>query len=535
MVKEKSRYSSRVRNLIVICALTAIIIAVSTYAWFVGMQTVNVTNFDVEIEATDSLLLSLDGERWTPELTISDTTLEQMSYKGHSNNWSKLIPMSTIGAMDVNASRMILFEKSSMTATKGGYRIMASRVENYLIYAEDPDGDGPLKAGDLLPEKDGYVVFDLFIRNFSGRQYIEELNYLDEEAIYLTTDSSVTVAETGVANTGLENSVRVAFTQIGRVNGTITDAAKITGITCNSDKNQSNPQPVVGAVDGVTGICREARIWEPNDIDHVAAAISWYTKSCRIRKEKAEGGADITLSTAYTASACTTIEDKNPYPTYVVNSEIKSSDNVDVYDGDKFNTYTSSTKLTKMEKGDTDGNKYKGYFTDSMKILEGTDRPTFMYLAPNSVTKVRIYIYIEGQDVDNYDFSSIGKRIAIKFGFTKQRLIESDIDYEGPTIDTTRPVITLGGDNPMTITVGSSYVEPENSFTVTDNSCIEITDETRREACLDELEASVVIDSSRVNTSAVGTYYVTYDVEDSSGNHAAQRYRTVEVVAESGD
>src|SRR5690554_5853784 len=128
MVKEKSRYSSRVRNLIVICALTAIIIAVSTYAWFVGMQTVNVTNFDVEIEATDSLLLSLDGERWTPELTISDTTLEQMSYKGHSNNWSKLIPMSTIGAMDVNASRMILFEKSSMTATKGGYRIMASRV-----------------------------------------------------------------------------------------------------------------------------------------------------------------------------------------------------------------------------------------------------------------------------------------------------------------------------------------------------------------------------------------------------------------------
>ena len=25
------------------------------------------------------------------------------------------------------------------------------------------------------------------------------------------------------------------------------------------------------------------------------------------------------------------------------------------------------------------------------------------YLTPNSVTKIRVYIYIEGQDVDNYD------------------------------------------------------------------------------------------------------------------------------------
>ena len=54
-----------------------------------------------------------------------------------------------------------------------------------------------------------------------------------------------------------------------------------------------------------------------------------------------------------------------------------------------------------------------------------------MSLAPNSITKVRVYIYIEGQDIDNYDFASIGKMISVNFGFTKERMEPEDIDYEG--------------------------------------------------------------------------------------------------------
>ena len=60
------------------------------------------------------------------------------------------------------------------------------------------------------------------------------------------------------------------------------------------------------------------------------------------------------------------------------------------------------------------------YFTDTMKNLEGVNRPQFISLAPNSITKVRVYVYIEGQDVDNYDFASLGKKISINFGFTKE-------------------------------------------------------------------------------------------------------------------
>ena len=68
-----------------------------------------------------------------------------------------------------------------------------------------------------------------------------------------------------------------------------------------------------------------------------------------------------------------------------------------------------------------------------MKYQEGVNRPTFITLAPNSITKVRVYIYIEGQDVDNYDFASLGKKISVAFGFTKERFFGEDIGYTSDT------------------------------------------------------------------------------------------------------
>ncbi len=392
MTEVNGRQTKKLRNHIIITTLIAIVLSVSTYAWFVGMRTVSVSSFDISIASTDSLLLSLNGKDWDTTVEISREILDEVSYTGHTNKWGGrgLIPMSSIGEMDVASSRMKLYEKASLTTTPGGYRLLASRVHNY-----EPGN----------PEQDGYVVFDLFIKNFSGTQYLPVLNELDEEAIYLTTDSEVTVASTGVANTGIENSVRVAFAQVGRVAGTITNAAQITGVTCTS-------------VPGVsTGICRTAQIWEPNDKNHTTNAINWYSTSC-----KARIGANVTKPASYSGS-CGKVIDGIAYPTYVVKDSITSADNVDVYDGAEYNTYESTALLYAYP-----------FFTDTMRDLTGTNRPKLMTLAANSITKVRIYIYIEGQDIDNYDFASIGRKIAVQFGFTKERFTEDDIDYDGPPI-----------------------------------------------------------------------------------------------------
>jgi hypothetical protein len=396
MPKRNKRSAKKLRNLIVVSTFSAILLIVATYAWFIGMQTVNVNSFDIEIKTTESLQLALDGVSWSDSVTISQEDFAD-AYEGNTNSWggAGLIPMSSVGEMDTTSSRMKLYEKASLTATPGGYRLMASLVNN---------------SG--AQEAEGYVAFDLFIKNFSGSQYIEELEELDEEAIYLTVDSEVTVAlDGGVADTGIENSVRVAFGQIGRVAGTTTADTVIQSITCSDDEENH-----------ITGICRTAQIWEPNDTKHVPAAISWYETSCLPREADGE---DVTDPDSYDdEGSCGTIIDGEAYPTYAVKEPITSADHVDIYDGLEYNKYLGTTKLEAYP-----------YFTDTHRDMTGTSRPTFMTLAPNSITKVRIYVYIEGQDIDNYDFASIGKKITVKFGFTKERYTEDDINYQGPPLN----------------------------------------------------------------------------------------------------
>ena len=397
MKENQKRHTNRIRNLVITLVLTALILSVSTYAWFIGMRTVNVSEFSVQIASTKELELSLNGVNWSETVAINAENFndEEVVYADHTNWWTGgegLVPMSSIGDIDEVVSRLVLYEKSSITASKGGFRIMTSRAEN-----------------EGAEEAKGYVAFDLFVKNHSGADYIKELDRLNEEAIYLSIDSAVAVSDTdGEKGTGIENSVRVAFAQIGRVEGTTEDASVITGISCTGDTN-------------VTSICsRPAQIWEPNDTDHVQGAINWYKTACKARTDKTTFEGD-----------CGEILDKEYYQTYAVAGRIGSADAVDVYDGEEYNGYTESITVDPLEEAKL---LYPyPYFTDTMKNKTGMARPEFMYLAANSITKLRIYIYIEGQDVDNYDFAAIGKAITVKFGFTKQRFTLEDFGGTTPT------------------------------------------------------------------------------------------------------
>ena len=451
---KNKRHTRRIKRLALICTLCTVILVVSTYAWFIGMKTVNVASFDVEIAATDGLSLSLNGEYWAETVNISSTNYKYSEaavkteqkqnyiYNGSTNTWggSGLIPISSIGQVDADASRLIMFEKGSLTTTAGGYRLMASRVKNETVESNKEEGNG-------------FVAFDLFIRNLSGSAYYAEYNQLNEEAIYLNQSSKVEVKNTGADQdkTGIETSVRVAFAQIGRVEAEKNDtdgkisaekAALVQGINCKTPGS------------GVTAICdRYAQIWEPNDTKHVQNAINWYDAACKARKsateENATLGQDVTDRNNYDG-ACASVVNGTAVPTYAVGSVIDYTHNIDVYDGEKLNTYKASVSGTKIDaytkksttdiESKTDGRLYEyDYFTDTEKMYTGMERPTFITLAPNSITKVRVYVYIEGQDVDNYDFASLGKAIKVNFGFTKERFYGSDIQYEGPTGVPTTP------------------------------------------------------------------------------------------------
>ena len=413
--KAEKRRNRKLRNLMFVCAICAIVLAASTYAWFTGLQEVKVNPFQVEIAAADSLQLSLNGTPWSETISFTDEAdLKSKSYGGGTSvNWPKykrpgtdievngLVPVSTIGIFNKDKSELKLFEKQSMTTSSGGYRLLANEI-NY----------------DDVNRQKGYLAFDLFVKNFSGTQYITSENPNDissEEAIYLTPSSAVTVGEGGVQDAGIENSVRVAFAQVGRISANETTPGNITGMTCTSGS-------------GATGICRDAQIWEPNDTAHVTTALNWYNTSCR-QRDNTSGNQGKFLE-----SNCSTIT--GAVPTYSIakainpNPDAEQKDIVDIYDGPEYNGYTNNT-IKETDEG-FNRNQLKPLvaidtFTDTEKNLKGVSRPSFMTLAPNSITKVRVYVYIEGQDIDNFDYASVGKYIKVGFGFTKQRFTSDDV------------------------------------------------------------------------------------------------------------
>lgn len=442
-MKRNGKKSRKIRKLIVACTLSAVVLIVSTYTWFIGMQAVNVSPFEIEIATTEGLFLSLDGESWVYNLDVNDAPV----YDGNTNTWATdgLKPISTVGDLDSSVSRLKLFEKASLTTSPGGYRLLSSRVDNYTKTTSEVNGVDVT----TVSQGDGYIAFDLFVKNLSGHAYYETNEPKNEEAIYLTVDSIVEVDSSGSTDqllTGIENSIRVGFAQIGRVNASTTDTSVITSMDCDGDSTNK-----------VTGICRNAQIWEPNETKHVQNALNWYGKSCITRKSTGE---NITLDASYNVSKNTENKidtatycyadggvtktymaaNNNALPTYAISNEIKPTENVDVYDGAEFNTYTATTTNYDTYKAAEDKSSFRlvkfPYFTDTMKEKKGMDRPEFMSLAPNSITKVRVYVWLEGQDIDNYDFAQLGKTVKINFGFTKERFTEDDVDYVGPDLVT---------------------------------------------------------------------------------------------------
>ncbi len=150
-----------------------------------------------------------------------------------------------------------------------------------------------------------------------------------------------------------------------------------------------------------------------------------------------------------------------------------------------------------------------------------------MYLAPNSVTKVRVYIYIEGQDIDNYDFAQIGKKISVKFGFTKERFIANDIDYTEPALDLEKPTITLyeHGADPYEDELERKdgiYVmgieQTEEGTFAGDYAPVAVYSDN---SGADKLETSVTgLEDVKVNEP--GTYTVYYRAADETGNRQTE-------------
>ncbi len=112
------------------------------------------------------------------------------------------------------------------------------------------------------------------------------------------------------------------------------------------------------------------------------------------------------------------------------------------------------------------------------------------------------------------DLTTVGSYQITYNVFNSGGLAATEVIRTVNVIDTTAPVLSLVGPNPLTIGDCSTYTEL--GAVASD--------------CTGDLSASVVVDNSSVDTSTLGSYTVTYNVTDGSGNAATQITRTVTVI-----
>ena len=111
----------------------------------------------------------------------------------------------------------------------------------------------------------------------------------------------------------------------------------------------------------------------------------------------------------------------------------------------------------------------------------------------------------------------------------KVNAYSGDLNVTGDTVihfvDTTIPEITRLGDDPATVEYRTAYTD--EGATALDNIDLDITEDI---ATVNPVNTNLVVSHDDHISKIVGTYTVTYDVTDSSGNSAEQKTRTVNVV-----
>ncbi len=139
-------------------------------------------------------------------------------------------------------------------------------------------------------------------------------------------------------------------------------------------------------------------------------------------------------------------------------------------------------------------------------------------------------------DINNVKVHDGVKDFVSTSSFRYVRLVQNGISGADFEIDAIKscgrvtneaPVITLIGENPLTVSLNSVFVEPGANATDTED-CVGKT----QAQCNSALHLTA---TGTVNTSAVGSYSITYTAYDSAGLQATPKTRIVKVVTQCSD
>lgn len=404
--KAKTKRKSELKIIFFIILIAAMLFIVSTYAWFSTQRNVSITNLSGTVQVAEGLEISLDALNWSNGIVLGkedgQLDLEEDAYAGHNNLVpTEMLPASTLGLVTSDTMTGLELLRGKLTNTKELSEIAVLQEANKTMVS------GQVNFELKYP---GYFAFDIFLKNSSKSNITSDI-------LQLNYDSSLEIIEGGDASTGLQNTARVAFVKYG---GTEVEGAEgvwdgVAGVNAGQiDILKATGTPVEGANDVYV---TDVAIWEPNANDHVEYIvtnnnkITWTSGDATkyATKTLADGSKGFDLTTQM--------------PTYALTSGSKDKEIKDIYDWSGTNSATLQKQVT-LQTTKTSGTDYtikegvKNLISTSSTATEGDDR-TFFTIAPNSVCRLKVYLWLEGQDVDCINYASHGVGIKVNIGLVK--------------------------------------------------------------------------------------------------------------------
>ena len=347
--REKKRDNKkRLLLLILLLVLSIMILGVSSYAWFTSNKKVSVDDLNVDVRAVNGLEISADAVNWG--VKIDKDNLIQNEWVDQNNQLpDSLGNVSTVGnvvADDQGNNYIEFFDGSVATECPNGepdcenatYTLTAFKKGEKRCYDSDASGNANSTTGIDKCGTTGkhLMAFDIYLK-------VDK----DNTPLYLTENAGVT--NTSATDLGIKNTTRVAFLQRGFVDyTTYRDGDGTTeGVTLAQNLN-----------DAGTVI-----LWEPNFNTHTSAGVA-------------------AAKTFYNIENLNVGDNNNAVPYEGVKAEI-----------------TTPIDLTK-----TNSTVYSGLFqaVDPQIKSQATNhgRLETGITLNSGVTKIRVYFWVEGQDVD---------------------------------------------------------------------------------------------------------------------------------------
>ncbi|NLW14831.1 MAG: hypothetical protein GX038_01015 [Erysipelothrix sp.] len=343
--KMRVRKRKNKRLLIVIAFFSAILLSVSTYAWFSSTLNVKIRFIELGVDSNTGISISLDGIIFSEEVMISmDSIIIDLkeTYPNHTSQWSYgLWPVSSNGIKTPDDDKFSIYVGDLVRTRERNDNGSGKRLLNTNLTNENRP-----------KPTNSFVSFDIFFKNVTGSPFPDNLYFDETTYIDFAKDTEEDVRE---QMQGIMNSIRIGILKINSVplDSSVDD---IQNMKCNNE-------------------CH-AVIYEPFSTKHSEESI-----------ETAENYG-------------ITLVDGETIPTYAMISSGRRLEHTCGHEG------TGIPLLT-------------DYFSLQNTVTNFEDP---IMQVPHAITEARVYIWVEGQDIDSLETYSKGTVLELGINFVKDTM-----------------------------------------------------------------------------------------------------------------